>query len=64
MSDESGNLDLARNAVSISESMFLTIAATSPPTIIGNIGTFKMNLATYTMGARNPVIILKHLEDE
>ena len=43
--------------------MFLTVTSTSPPTIIGNVGVYKMKLATYTMGARNPVKILKDLED-
>ena len=61
MSEESGNLNIAINAVSISESIFLTVTATSPPTIIGDIGEFKMKLATYTMCARNPVKILKDL---
>ena len=61
MSEDSGNLFFASSAVSISESMFLTVACTSPPTMIGNVGDHKINLATYTMGARNPVKILMDL---
>ena len=63
MSDESNNLGFAVSAVSISKSMFLTAATTIPPTKIGNVGVYKMQLATYTMGARNPVKVLKELGD-
>ena len=62
MSEESGNL-FTTSAVSISESTFLTVADASPPTMIGNVKVHQMKLATYTMGARNPVKILKELED-
>ena len=58
MSFESGNLGFTVSAVSISESMFLTVATTADPTINGKIGTYKMALSTYTVGADNPVKIL------
>ena len=61
MSEDSGNLFNAPSAVGISKSMFLTVAVTSPPERIGKFKVQTMKLATYTMGARNPVKILKEL---
>ena len=64
MHDESGSLGFAASAVSISEGMFLTAAATLPPRRAGNnVFISKIKLATYTIGARKPVKILKDLGD-
>ena len=47
------------NAVTMSDDKFLTVSSLTLARRIGNFNVFDMKLVTYTVGARNPVKILR-----